>query len=366
MSTPRDGFDETDAAGGREPDGAVVPGAASDVTVPDQAVVPDQAAPDETATDESPADGSPADEGLAPTAVLEPLSADHQPTEVIRDGVVPAAAAAASAPAAGTATEASAPVEPPAAETAQADPARRRTRRRWIIAGVVVLVIAAVLVVADLLTRSAIEQRIADEARQSLPANVQGDVDVKVGGFSVLAQLLTGSLAQITADAPELEVDGNPIDVHLVAHGVPVQQGGTIDFVEGTVTADAASVNALVDVPGVDGEIVFGDGTLGYTGRFEVLGLSIAYSVTAEAEAAGTSVVLTPVGVEIGSGDRALVLENMPSLLRNPIDVCVAKYLPAGAEVDGVDLSPGQATVSFQASDLPLGEEALQVLGTCG
>ncbi|ANJ27593.1 DUF2993 domain-containing protein [Agromyces aureus] len=343
MSTPRDGFDETDAAGGREPHEAAEAAEAA-------AVVPEPVAPAPVAPEPVVAD-----DALAPTAVLEPLPADHQQTEVIRDGVAPVAPA----------EDAGAAAAVPPAEKPPVDSARRRTRRRWILAGVIVLVVVAVLVVADLLTRSAIEQRIADEAQASLPENVQGDVDVKIGGFSVLAQLLTGSLEQITADAPKLEVDGNPIDVHLVAHGVPVQEGGTIDLVEGTLTADAASVNALVEVPGVDGEIVFGDGTLGYTGQFELLGLAIPYSVTATAEAAGTSVLLTPVGVELGSGDRALVVENMPSLLRNPIDVCVAKYLPAGAQVDDVEITTGRATVSVTASDLPLGEESLQALGTC-
>ncbi|MET4159651.1 DUF2993 domain-containing protein [Agromyces sp. PvR057] len=351
MSTPRDGFDETDAAGGREPDEAVVPGAAPDGAAPAEAVAPDAVAPDEAVVP---------DDELAPTAVLDPLPADHQPTEVIHDGVAPAVA-----PVAAGTPPAEAPAATPPVDQAPADPDRRRTRRRWLIAGAIVLVVAALLVVADLLTRSAIEQGIAAEAESSLPENVDGDVDVQVGGFSVLAQLLTGSLAQITADAPQLTVDGNPIAVHLVAHGVPVSQGGTIDFVEGEVTADAASLNALVDVPGVDGEIVFGDGTVGYKGQFEVLGLPIHYSVTAEAEAAGTSVVLTPVGVELGTGERKLALDNMPNLLRTPLDVCVAKYLPEGAQVDGIELTPGEATVSFQASDLAFSEEALQVLGTC-
>ncbi|SFR87115.1 Protein of unknown function [Agromyces sp. CF514] len=349
MSTPRDGHDETDAAGGRVPDDAAVAGQASEAQAPEVPAPEADAAPDEQ---------------LQPTAVLEPLSADHQPTEVIHDGAVAAAAPAAAVPAA-VGADASAGAGSADAAASGATPERRRTGRGWIIAGAIVLAVAALLVVADLVTRSIIEQRIAAEAEAAFPEQVQGDVDVEIGGFSVLAQLLTGSIGQITADAPDLQVEGSPIAVHLVAHGVPVQQDGTVDFVEGSVTADAASLNALIDTPGVDGEITLGDGVVGYQGQIQLLGIEVDYSVTAEAEAAGTSVLLTPVGVEFGSGDRTLALDDLPGLLRNPLDVCVAKYLPQGAEVSGIEITPDRAVVSFQARDLPLGEEALQVTGTC-
>ncbi|MFF2370162.1 DUF2993 domain-containing protein [Agromyces sp. NPDC058110] len=351
MSTPRDDFDETDAAGGRASDDAAVAGRAPD------AAEPDGAAPEP-------------DEQLQPTAVLEPLSADHQPTEVIPDGVTAGAASSTAAGAPGAAG-AGAGVGGDAAPRDTGRPAagsgagRRRTGRGWIIAGAIVLVVAALLVIADLVTRSAIEQRISEQAEAGLPEQVEGDVDVQIGGFSMLAQLLTGSIGRITADAPDLQVDGSPIAVHLVANGVPVQQGGTIDFVEGTVTADEAALNALVDVPGVDGEITLGDGVVGYRGSIELLGIEVGYSVTAEAEAAGTSVLLTPVGVELGSGDRSLVLDDLPGLLRNPLDVCVADRLPQGAEVSGIEVTPGQAVISFQARDLALDEESLEVTGSC-
>lgn len=319
MSTPPD--DRSDAAGGPVPDAP-------------------RPVDDPSATGEV----------LQPTAVLEPLPADAQPTEVIAGGVAPASAAGAGAP-------------PPADDPARAG--RRRTRRGWLIAGASVLLVAAGLVVADLVTRSAIEQRITDEAQAALPEGVEGAIDVEVGGFSVLAQLLTGSFSRISVDAPELSIQGNPIDVHVVGQGVPIREGETIDFVEGTVTADADSLNALVEVPGAEGEIVFGDGTVGYRGQVELFGFELRYSVTAEAEAAGSSVILTPVGVELGTGERDLAGGALPDLLQTPLDVCVAKYLPEGVEVDDIVLEPGVSTVSFQASDLPFAREVVQVMGTC-
>ncbi|GAA1526962.1 hypothetical protein BJ978_002082 [Agromyces terreus] len=281
-------------------------------------------------------------EELEQTAVLD----DVRSTEVIE-------------PLPGEAGGAAAPVA--------AEPRRKRRVAPWVIVLTCVVALAAVLVVADLVTRSLLEQRIVDQTEQNLPGGVEGEVTAHIGGFSVLAQLATGSFEQITLDAPELAVNGNPLDAHVVAHGVPVQEGRTIDRVAGTVDIDEASVNAFVDIPGVDGEISLGDDAIGFRMPFEVLGFELSASVTAEAEAAGTSVLLTPVGVELSAGGNDLDLKGFAQqvLGDSPIDVCVAQYLPEGLMVDDIAVTSGHAKIAFAATDVAFEEDSLRTRGTC-
>ncbi|MGI9823231.1 LmeA family phospholipid-binding protein [Agromyces sp. Marseille-Q5079] len=314
MSTPRDDHRDqgTDAAAERGPE-----------------------APTDAA-----ATGPVRDDELAPTAVLD----DVRATEVIDP--LPAAQAEGA--------------------TTPSDRPRRRAKP-WIIVVTCVLALVAVLVVADVVTRSVLEQRIVEQIEANLPEGVDGEVTAHVAGFSVLAQLATGSLEQITLDASGLEVDGNPLDAHVVAEGVPVQQGAPIDRVSGTVDLDEASVNALVELPGENGEISIGDGTLGYQTSMEVLGLDLGASITASAEAAGTNVLLTPVGVELSAGENSFELGGLAQQLLGDaqLDVCVAQYLPAGVQVEQITLTEGHAQVAFTASDVPFEEASLRTNGTC-
>ncbi|GAA1841375.1 LmeA family phospholipid-binding protein [Agromyces salentinus] len=280
---------------------------------------------------------------LAPTAVLD----DVRPTEVIQ-------------PLGAERGEDGASVE-----TGTGRP--RRRVKPWAIALVSVVAVGALLVVADLVTRSALEQRIVDEVEANLPEGVEGEVSAHLGGFSVLAQLVTGSFEEVTLDVPGLEVRGNPLDAHVVAAGVPLQEGAPIDRVTGTVDIDEASLNQLVEIPGADGEISLGEGTLGYGTTFQVLGFDLSAAVTASAEAAGTSVLLTPVGVEVSAGGNDLDLSGLAQqvLGDEQVEVCVAEYLPAGLLVEDIALTDGHARVAFTATDIPFEEASLRTTGTC-
>ena len=323
MSTPRD--ENADAAAERAASGAA-----------------DAAASPERDADQTP--------GEHPTGVIAPDDELRQ-TAVLDDV---------------RATEVIDPLPGEQVPAARADRPRRRVKA-WIIVLTSIVALVALVVVADLVTRSILEQRISEQSEASLPDGVEGDVVATVGGFSVLGQLATGSLEEITFDAPGLEVDGNPLDVHLVARGVPGQRGATIERVSGTVDVDEASVNHLVEVPGADGEISLGDGTLGYSTSVEVLGLELTASVTASAEAAGTNVLLTPVGVELSAGGKEIDLGGLAQRLLGDgqIDVCVAKYLPEGVLVEDIALTEGHAHVAFTSTDVVYGDDSLQTLGTC-
>lgn len=255
------------------------------------------------------------------------------------------------------------------ATDAAGSPPRRRGRaaRAWIIVIVLVAALAALVVIADVVVRNVAEQRVAEQLEQNLPDGVEGEVHVTIGGFSVLAQYLSGSMDRVELSAPELSVLGAPIAVDVVATDVPPGLDGPVGHVTATLDADEASINRLIEIPDVQGEVVLGDGTVGYSDTARFLGIPIEYSATARPVAAGEQVLLEPVGVEVGAGGGAIDVSGFVDRLLgdDPIPVCVAEYLPAGVEVQQITVEPGTATVALEASGLSLDEASLATRGSC-
>lgn len=243
----------------------------------------------------------------------------------------------------------------------------RAGRVFFVVAGIV-LVVAALCVVAELVVRNIAEQRVAEEIERGLPEGVDGDVDVSFAGASVIAQYLGGTMQEITISAPEVIVLGSPIAVDVVATDVPVEQGSEIGRVDASITASEESVNALVELQEIPGGLTLGEGAVGYDGVIELLGLPIEYSVTAEPEAAGDTVLLRPTDVEVGAVGGLIDVSDLVERITggDPYPVCVAEFLPEGVEVDSVVVSPGELRVDLEATGVVFAADTLETRGSCG
>lgn len=247
---------------------------------------------------------------------------------------------------------------------------RRRARRRagCVIALVAFLiVVVALLVVADGVTRNIAEQRTRDQIQASLPAGVEGEVDVSIGGFSMIAQLLAGTIDHVELSAPGLLVQGAPLDVDVVAEGVPVDLASPVRSIDATIEIGEDAVNRLVTVPAVVGGIALGEGTIGYEGTTDLFGVTVDYSVAAKPTAAGDSVLLEPVDVSVGAGGAAIDVSELVTRLvgDDPLDICVAQYLPEGVEVSSITVVPGTAHVELGAQWIAIDRSSLEQTGRC-
>ncbi|WP_308799725.1 LmeA family phospholipid-binding protein [Agromyces silvae] len=242
-----------------------------------------------------------------------------------------------------------------------------RAARGWIVAGVIVVVLALIVIVADLVVRSLAQTAIEQGVEQSLPEQVSGDVTASIGGFSVLGQLLAGRADQVELTAPELVVDGTPIAAHVTATDVPLDLSQPVGRVEGELRLDQQALDTLTLAQSVVGDLTLGDGVVGYTGTVDVLGISVGYSATAEPEAAGDRVLLRPVGAEVTAGGFALDVSGVVDAVlgRGPVEICVADRLPAGVQVEGIDVSQGEAVVRLGGTGLVLDQAHLTQTGTC-
>ncbi|GLI25999.1 hypothetical protein ARHIZOSPH14_02410 [Agromyces rhizosphaerae] len=254
----------------------------------------------------------------------------------------------------------------------QADAAPERRPRRGLLIGAIVaaslLVLAIATVVTDVWLRGASERQVAAQVEQELPEGVTGDVDVTIGGASMLWQLFVGRFDRVQVSAPELDVNGAVLDVEVVLEGTPRDRTRTTDRATATVALSEEAVSELIPIPGVGDGLRFEDGLVAYTGTIEILGFPIEYRADATIEADGDTVLISPESVRIVGGAAEFLLGGITEeLLRiDPIPVCVAQFLPDGAEVDELTWEGGVVTLVLEAEDIVLDEALLERTGSCG
>ena len=249
-----------------------------------------------------------------------------------------------------------------------------RTKRRGLVPLIIVGVLAVLLVVAFFLVDSGVrafaQDRAEAEISNRMPASVTGDVNVTIGGTSVIAQFIAGSFDQIELTAPKLTVDGVPASVHVIARDVSTNTAKAIGSLTATLDLDAAALNQLVQASGTapaDAVLTLGDGDVDYTASVQLFKFIVGYSATATASVAGDSLIFTPTDVTVTSGVGDIDATPLVNLIRGqaPIGVCVAGYLPQGVQLSDVDISPERARVTLESSTLMLTAQSLTTLGSC-
>lgn len=223
----------------------------------------------------------------------------------------------------------------------------------------ILLVIAAVvLVVADRVAASVVQQRIATTLEKNLQAS---DVEVSVAGFPFLTQLAGGSLADVTGHAATMIVGGVMVeDVDLTAAGVPVS-GGATSSVAITGLVPTASLQVLLDQHTADLDWL---GNLTVTPERERLQVAlnlagvIDVGVDVEPVAAGRSVGLRltsvvaggvtvdPLSLPFGLGEQLVDLLGTFTVS--------LEELPAGLEITAAQVTPEGLWVTAAGQDVVL------------
>lgn len=244
--------------------------------------------------------------------------------------------------------------------------------RRWLIGLIVAIVLLvlgiAALVGGDSIARGIAEDVVKGQVEQRLPEQVEADVDVAIEGDWVIAQLLGGMLERVVLSDPDALVDGVPLGMALTLHDVPTDIEQPVGRIDAVATLDEEALNTLVVLPGNDPTLGFGDGTLSYSESTAFLGVQVDYLLSVVPQAAGTSIVFTPDSAEVtsdlGSVDVSGLLDRLTG--DAPVTVCVADYLPEGAQLTGLDVEPDAADLRLSMSDVVLSGDLLASRGSCG
>jgi hypothetical protein len=251
-----------------------------------------------------------------------------------------------------------------------------KRRRGWLIALIIVVVLIGALVgaffVADAIARNAAEKVVAEQfasrlsSTDSSTAASADDVQVHIGGTSVILQYLGGRFDTVDIDASDVAVEGIPIDLTITGTGVPADTTKPIDSVTGSVSFGQAGLDALLAKNDVDADITLGDGVVTYTAAQQFLGIPLSFTLTAEPSTTGDSLVITPKDATLAAGSASIDVSGLVDtvLADNTISFCIADQIPAGVSLAGVTVTPTTLQVGFSAKDLVIGDLAGR--GSCG
>ncbi|TFB48699.1 DUF2993 domain-containing protein [Cryobacterium tagatosivorans] len=247
---------------------------------------------------------------------------------------------------------------------------KRRGIGELVITAVVLLGLVAAFVIVDARVRAYAEERVSTEIAANLPEGASGDIDVSIGGASVIAQYLAGSFDRVVLDAPRFAVDGVSAAVHIVAEVVPVDYESTpVGAVTGSIDFGEEALNALLASGGNtgDAELALGGGEVSYSGTFAIFGLELGYRATATPSTSADSLLFTPTDAELTTGAGSVDLTSaLPLILgQKPLAICVAEFLPQGVELTGVNVTPERARIKLESSTLMLTRQSLTTLGSC-
>jgi len=240
-----------------------------------------------------------------------------------------------------------------------------------VILGVLVLLVGGAIA-ADNWVRAQVADFAADKVEELLSLDEDQPVTIEIGGFSVLAQVLTGRLETVAAGVDDVRIGELSGDVRLEADEVPVDLEQPIDEVrirfdvpESTVRAVAQTLtlSAVKSVELADGEIQLGTG-------FTILGAEFDVGVGLTPFAADGQVGFTPTTVEF-QGERTSTAElidrygPIAEALFDTHDLCIARWLPQALRVDTVAVEGESLVIVIAADKRVFDDAALRSPGSC-
>lgn len=254
-------------------------------------------------------------------------------------------------------------------------PARRRRRRwPWILLVVLVLLVVAAAVVAELVARQVVPQRVRETVVTELGLPRDQPLDVAVGGL-MLPQLIGGRLDDLRvsgSDVPLPSGEGLAVDADVHLTGVPLREGVAGGPGTAELRMDAA------DLEGLMSQAVLPDALAGATvalaepdvvlsNRIPVLGASIPVEVALRPGASDGDLTFEPSGASVAGVDLSLdQLAAMAGIETGPVPVCLADRIPSGLTLTDVAVEGDALVARLDVAADMMTDESLLEPGTCG
>lgn len=251
----------------------------------------------------------------------------------------------------------------------------RRKRRVWPwVLGAFLVVVAGALVAVDVLARGFAEDLIASQAADVLDVPADTQIDVRIGGGSVLLQAISGGLEHVEVRVGDYPVGPLVGDLTLTAEGVPfdLQQPTRsitvrLDVPESSLAAISGSLSGVpIESVTLESPEVVAHGSLSLFGMTLPLGLGLTPG------AVDGALAFTPTSARIGDSTiEAAALASDPvwgalagSVLQQQT-VCIADQLPAALTMTTVVVEGDVLRIEFDGSGQALDGGGFTTRGTC-
>lgn len=248
-------------------------------------------------------------------------------------------------------------------------------KRVWIGIGTAIASLAVVLVAlwaVDGWARQQVADYVADKVQQVLSLESSDRVDVSVAGFSIIAQVLTGSFEEIAVDVDDVQIGDLTGGVALTARGVPIDLSKPVHSVEIEFRVSESSLKSVAHLlsPGAIDTVELVDSEIRFAKEFSIFGFSLEVGIGVEPFADDGQIGFTPTSVEL-NGTRTSAEELVGTFggaaqaLLQTQSFCVAQWLPAVFAVEDVAVDAKELVVTIRADESVFDEASVSELGTC-
>ncbi|MFC4223098.1 LmeA family phospholipid-binding protein [Lysinibacter cavernae] len=240
--------------------------------------------------------------------------------------------------------------------------------------------LAGALAVIDPWVRDRVEDTIAGEVAKRIEIDDPKSVTAEVGGFSAIAQVVTGAMDDVTVTAPGAGFGSARGDVTLKIKDLPVSPDA--NFTSGTVNVVMTSedlANAILGEEGAGGAALLDeslsgvtlDGGLLHTSKvidlyFTTVTLDVWLTVTAE----NNTFVVTPSRVAINGAETSVEqitaeYGDFAGAALAPRTFCAAQFFPKGMTLTDLTAGEGSYTFDFDLNPAFIADADQRERGTC-
>jgi hypothetical protein len=247
--------------------------------------------------------------------------------------------------------------------------------KKPVVAAIVVVsaaLLAGGVAVADMVARDQVTAYVSEKVHTALNLDPAVPVDVTIGGTSMLAQLIVGSIdtVDIAVDSVSIGQLTGAVTVH--AEGVPTDEARAVDSVSIELRVSEADVQTMaksLSGAAVD-SVEFTGNELTLSSTLSFFGLSLDVGVAVAPTVHDGAIDFTPTSISLNGATTSTesltsVFGPLAAPLTAPRTVCVAQWLPTDLSVQSVAIVDKELIVEITGSDVRLSEAALAETGRC-
>ena len=253
----------------------------------------------------------------------------------------------------------------------------KKRRRIWpfVVVGVVLVVLIVGFFIADAAAKAYARDQIKQEVVTALGVDPKTDVQVKLGGGSVLFQALSGKLSTVDVTVPKLAFGDLVGSASLHATEVPLNQSDALKKLAITYRVSEKDVGVLAsDLSGLKLDTVtLEQPEIVANASFEVFGFGIPVGLGLTPSASHGELVFTPTSILVSgqkfTSKQLLATPGLGSLAKQLLKqqtFCVAQYLPRALAVTSVKVADRQLVLAISGDGAALGSSGFTTKGTCG
>lgn len=269
------------------------------------------------------------------------------------------------------------PAQPEPTPVETTEPVKPRRRRGWLIAIIVVAVLIVLGIIAFIVAEAWAKDYAHDYVRARVVEVLQlpedAEVDVDLGGGSIILQALAGRVNEVDVEVPEVAFGELSGAVRLHAEGVPLDETVPVEVlrIDFAIGADDLAALGQGEDAATAPTFAFDDGEVQIGSEFVLFGASIPLALSLTPSAVDGALVLTPTSITIGSetfdagSDDDSFFGQIVAGLFQPQTLCVAASVPQALVLADATIDDAELILAFDGDGAAFGGPELSTLGTC-